>query len=311
MNTPSHAVCLDVGGTSVKSGIVGSDGVLIASTLETTPVDSAASAENILSTFASSLDSGLAHARHGELPVTGIGISICGPFDYELGISKITGLDKYESIYNVNVREELSRRLEIDEMPMLFDVDSWSFARGEVWSGAGRDYHRVIVFTMGTGVGSAFAIGRKIVDTGPGVPWYGWISGQEYQGGMLNDYISRTYMIERYQELTGVKTDIKDMAIRADSGDEHARGVFAEIGETLGTFLCSHHLEEFGAECLVFGGQISNAFHLFRDSLSDALSKIDCLKEIVPAEDIDGSALKGVARYVFDNVSPDFEVKGS
>jgi glucokinase len=304
MSNPHYVACLDIGGTSVKSGVVGTDGALYPGSLHTTPVDSGGTARAILRTFADSLKGVLDIAQHNSLILDGIGIAICGPFDYEKGISKITGVDKYEALYDVNVKEHLQRELELPlNLPMLFDVDAWAFGRGEVWTGAGRPYRRVIVFTMGTGVGSAFAVDGKIVGEGPGVPWYGWISGQKYRDGMLNDYISRTYMMNRYRALTGLDIDIKEMAGLAREGDSAARGVFEEIGAELGGFLREHHVKEFGAECIIFGGQISRSFDLFVGPVRSALEGIGSLRAVLPAMDIECSALRGVAKLVFDSIS--------
>ncbi len=303
MNSEHCVASLDIGGTSVKSGVVKTDGMLCAGSFHVRPVDSGGTAEAILKSFALSLREVLDIAQKRDLILDGIGIAICGPFDYEKGISKIRGLDKYESLYDVNVKEHLQKELELPlDLPMLFDVDAWAFGRGEVWTGAGKPYSRVIVFTMGTGVGSAFAVDGKIVGEGPGVPWYGWISGQKYRDGILNDYISRTYMIHRYRALTGLDLDVKEMADRAREGDRNAKKVFEEVGSELGGFLREHHVEEFGAECIIFGGQISRSFELFVGPVKRALAGIESLRAILPAMDIECSALRGVAKLVFDSI---------
>jgi len=302
MNNLRCAACLDIGGTTVKSGVVTEDGKLIAGTTSQAPVNSKGSIEEILSTFAQSLGKVLKYANECENTLGGIGIAMPGPFDYERGISYIKDLDKYESIYGVNVKQELQQRLKLpSEFPLVFDVDSWSFARGEVWFGAGNPYSRVIVFTMGTGVGSAFAVNKRIVDEGPGLPpWLGCISLQPYKKSVLNDYISRTYMMKHYEELTGKTIDIEEMADRAKTGEVEAILVFEEIGSVLGQFLKRHNVEEFGAECVLFGGQISKSIDLFIGPIREALSDIKSLKVILQATDIEHSALKGVAKHVFD-----------
>jgi glucokinase len=299
-------VSLDIGGTSVKTGVVRDDGSIVESSSSTHPVDSLGSAERILATFAAGAKSSLDFAHVHGLAVAGIGVSICGPFDYEKGISKIRGLDKYEAIYDVNVKEHLQDALRVPKsLPIVFDVDSWAFCRGEVWSGAGRRYDRVIVLTLGTGVGSAFAVKKKIVAEGAGVPWYGWISGQKHREGILNDYVSRTFMIRRYRELTGEEIDVKEMAERATAGERAARDVFTTVGRELGGFLKEHNVRDFRAECLIFGGQISKSFDLFIDPIRESLKGIESLKAILPAADIEWSAMKGVARYVFEFIGRD------
>jgi glucokinase len=311
MHAQHVVVSLDVGGTSLKTGVVKSNGALAAGSLRNSAVDSAGTAESILASFAASLEQALGFVRQNDLALDGIGIAIPGPFDYEKGISLIKNLDKYEALYGLNVKQHVRDILELSpELPMLFDNDAWSFGRGEVWVGAGQPYDRVIVFTMGTGVGSAFAVAGRIVDEGPGVPWFGWISGQQYRDGILNDYISRTFMIRRYRELTGRYSeragrdiDVKQMANLARAGDADAITVFEEVGTELGGFLREHHVQEFGAECIIFGGQIAKSYDLFIGPVKDALQDTECLQAMLPAADIECSALKGAAKYVFDTLA--------
>jgi len=69
----------------------------------------------------------------------GIGIGMCGPLDLDEGIALIQGVDKYESIYGMNLKIELRKRLGLSlDYPIHFEYDSWAFARGEAWLGAGQ-----------------------------------------------------------------------------------------------------------------------------------------------------------------------------
>jgi glucokinase len=297
--------CLDIGGTSVKGALVGRGGLLFKPSLGQHQVDSRSSADTITAAFLAAAKRLVDFAQAGGIPLGGIGVSICGPFDYEEGISKIQGLDKYDAIYGLNVKELFRRGLHLAaDFPIVFDIDSWCFARGEVLAGAGQPYNRVVVLTLGTGVGSAFAVGGKIVSEGPGVPWLGWISGQKWKRGILNDTISRTWMIQRFRELGGGTIDVKEMASRADAGNLNARRVFVEMAQELGGFLRDHNVRDFGAECLILGGQISRSSHLFIDELRSTLAGITTLRAIVPAADIEGSALKGVGILLFEKLDP-------
>lgn len=297
-------VCLDIGGTSVKSGVVKIEGALCAGSYREDPVDSAGTADEILAAFSASLQRALDFVQQNDTVLEGIGVAIPGPFDYQQGISKIKDMDKYEALYDLNVKEGLRQRLRLPrDLPLLFENDAWSFARGEVWVGAGIMHSRVIVFTMGTGVGSAFAVDQKIVDEGPGVPWSGWIAGQEYKDSILNNYISRTFMIRRYKELSGRLLDVDDIASTAREGDTDAQRVFEEIGAELGHFVREHHAVQFGVECFIFGGQISKSLDLFIGPFASFMEDVPSLRAILPAADIECSALKGAAKFVFDSVS--------
>jgi glucokinase len=303
------AVCVDVGGSSFKAAVVSERGRLLRSSLRVDRVDSRGSAERILATLAGAVGRALGAASRAGVSVAGIGISICGPFDYEHGIGLMRGVGKYDALYGVDVGAALRQRLGLPgELLLCFDVDSFSFARGEICYGAGRLFDRVIVFTLGTGLGSAFAVKGQIVTEGPGVPWLGWIAGQPYREGILNDYIGASAIARRYRQLTGEKPgsgelQVREIAQRARRGDGRARRVFEEMGGELGAFLGAHHVREFGAECLVFGGQISRSFGLFSAPLRGALRELPSLKAVVPAADIERSALRGMGRHVFERLA--------
>ena len=302
MSDSQVVACLDIGGTNIKSGLVGRDGQLVEGSRRSDPVDSRGAASSILDAFSSSLGALLTEANAKALPLAGVCVAICGPFDLERGISKIKGVEKYEAIYDFNVMEYLRESLSLpDDLPLLFDLDAWAFARGEVWTGAGQGFSRVIVFTLGTGVGSAFAVDGRIVTEGEGVPWIGWIAGQPYEDDILNNYVSSVSMRRQYHSLTGDQIDLREMAIRARQGDTHALQVFVEMATRLGEFVAQHHVEQFGAECIVFGGQIAYAGDLFIDPFTQALGANTPVRKVARALDIENSALRGAAKLLFDS----------
>ncbi|HXB09640.1 MAG TPA: hypothetical protein VNW04_21085, partial [Puia sp.] len=100
---------VDIGGTHISAALL-LDNQLITDTLRRIPVDPRGDAPMLLDTWA-----GLINAVMGLAPATqnvsGIGIAMPGPFDYLNGISMIRGLDKYESLYGINIREALRERL--------------------------------------------------------------------------------------------------------------------------------------------------------------------------------------------------------
>ena len=293
-----YVVAMDVGGTSLTTGLVRQDGQVTG--LSRTAIDSSGPAEQLLGAFTSALKTCLAQAQ--QVPV-GIGIAICGPFDYQRGISLMQNLGKYDALYGVNVKQELCSKLELpSSCPLLFDVDSWSFARGQAWLGAARQYRLFIAFTLGSGVGSAFVVDGEVVAEGPGVPPLGWISGQPYRNGILDHYLGRSYLIARYQALTGLALEVAEIARRAHRGEAEAASVFSEVAATLGSFIRERHVIPFGAECLVFGGRIAQSFGLLRPALTQALTGVCGLQAILAVGNSAWSSLQGVTRLVLDQV---------
>jgi len=242
----------------------------------------------------------LAHEK--KLDIAGIGIGMPGPLDLEEGISLIKGVDKYDSIYGVNLKQEFRKRLGlIANYPIMIEIDAWTFVRGEAWQGAGKGFNRIIGLTLGTGLGSGFMADDEIVRRGPGVPYWAWIGGLKYRDGILDDQISRRGIISRYQKLCGYQAenlDVKDIAERTQSGDVHAKQVFKETGTILGQML-RPVAKEFQPECIIVGGQVAKSYHLFGPSLKDAFQ---LPIKIFQAKNIEQSALLGASRLLFKSL---------
>jgi len=296
------AIALDVGGTFLKSAIVKPNGSILEGTFRKTCIDSQGSSEQILETFTLSLGPHLTNAEEIEAEACGIGIGIPGPFNYEKGVSLMK--HKFGTIYGLNLKEELIKRLELpQDFIIRFENDAWTFLRGEAWLGAAKGCKRTVGITLGTGLGSAFMVGDQIILEGTGVPPNGSIYDLPYEGGIVEDKISRRGIIARYKELAGKKyregLDVKDIAIRGMKyKDKFSIQVFNEMGHRLGQVL-KQILSEFRAECLVLGGQISKNFILFSNPLREELQSISTLRRITPARMIDLSPIYGAAELVF------------
>ena len=299
----NYAITLDVGGTFLKTAIVGSDGSIFKGSFRQVPINSQGSAEEILDTFTQTLTSFLGIAKNSQIRLIGIGIAIPGPFNYEKGIS-LMKKDKFRGIYGINLKDEFRKRLRLEEdFLILFEPDSWAFLRGEVWCGAGRNgYSRLVGITLGTGLGTTFMIDNQIIIRGQGVPPGGWIAGLPFGGKMPEDRISRRGIIARYKELKGGEysgdLDVKEIALQAlNEKDKISLQVFEEYGFYLGEIL-KLYLTRFKAEYLILGGQISKSFSLFEKPLRNQLKSVPGLKKITLAQNIDLSPLYGVARLI-------------
>ena len=107
---------VDIGGTHITAALV-RDGVLLPETLRRAAIDPAGDAVTllddwgglmnaVLSLAGSSVEAGGKATNGGA--VKSIGLAMPGPFDYPNGISMIRGLDKYESLYGLNIRDRKS-----------------------------------------------------------------------------------------------------------------------------------------------------------------------------------------------------------
>lgn len=268
-----YALGVDVGGSHLCSSVIDlTDGTLCTKPL-TTPVDSHASALEILSAWSENVNGSL--AAFGS-DVAGIGFAFPGPFDYVRGISTIEGVCKYESVFGLKVAESIMPMLDVSgkNIGMRFVNDASAFALGEALCGAAKDDDMVVALTLGTGVGSGFVAGRKLVVDGPDVPANGWVYCLPFEDSIVDDAFSTRWIEKRYMELTGEKINgAKDVADRYRE-DASARQLFDEYGVRLAEFIVPV-LEKFGSRSVVLGGNISRAFPLFSPSLESALAGKD------------------------------------
>lgn len=301
-----YAIALDVGGTSIKSAIVAENGKIITESVRQTPINSKGSYNEIISTFIEPMAFSFDFAAKNHLTIAGIGLGIPGPFDFVKGVSLIQGVDKYEAIYGVNLGETFRERLHLSAaFPIHFEMDAWTFVRGEAWLGAGKGFRRIIGITLGTGMGSGFLVGEEIVTEGPGVPPIGWIGGLPFENGILDDRISRRGIIQRYIEMCQPfekKIDVKDIADRAQVGDPCAIEAFRETGKIIGE-KTGPLAKAFNADCVIIGGQISKSCHLFLPAIENQFSAAQVTARLVPAADIAHSAILGASRFLFRKIA--------
>lgn len=97
-------ILLDVGGTEIKGSVSDRNGVR--TKIRKFPARAQKSTEKILDNFAKICRELMIEA---DGSVVGVGMAIPGPFDYENGISRMQGLNKYDAIYGISLKEK-SRR---------------------------------------------------------------------------------------------------------------------------------------------------------------------------------------------------------
>ncbi|MFN8471481.1 MAG: ROK family protein [Anaerolineae bacterium] len=246
-------ISLDVGGTSIKSGIVAQGSLLLGPTRRT-PIAEGGSAEKILETFQTVVADALSDLE--DRPVLGIGVGIPGPFDYAQGVSLIR--HKFAAIYGVSLRDTLAACLPDPTAPVLFRNDAEAAIVGEALYGAGRAYRRLIGVTLGTGLGAAFVRDGLAVRDGPDVPAGGELYPIPYQDATADDFFSIRGLLARLREVDPGAASIAE-AIRASQADRpDFQAVFRAFGADLGHFL-SPFVRDFSAEAAIILGGLSNA----------------------------------------------------
>ena len=297
-------------------------------------VDCLASADVILSGWAGAI--GKLIDIMGRDILGGVGFAMPGPFDYPGGIAWFKGVQKYDSLYGVNVLDELRSRLGLDaSVPVRFLNDASCFAIGEAWTGRAAAFGKSIAITLGTGFGSAFIADGIPVESGPEVPQYGCVYHLPYGSGIADDNFSTRWFLKRYKEITGMEIEgvremvekdagyrmqdagfriqdagygMQDTGYRMQNGNENsssrilhpASRIFSEFGSGLGVFMAPW-LIKFRAGCLTIGGNISLAWPLFEKSFTRALKENGCYIPVFISEFGELAAIAGAARLCNDD----------
>ncbi|WP_212005426.1 ROK family protein [Chitinophaga sp. HK235] len=256
------ALGIDIGGSHITAALVN----LETRTIDThswnrTRVNSQGTATEIIDAWAAVINEAFRdiqpESRH-------IGIGMPGPFDYQAGISMMKDQHKYDALYNLNVKNMLAAKLQLDPSTIRFINDAGCFLQGEVFSGAARNYQHVIGLTLGTGLGSATYHGGQAQDADR------WCS--PFLDGMAEDYLSTRWFVKRYQELSGTAVkDVKELITYIDS-DSRVQQVFDEFAHNLATFLIDFIKAE-SPEAIVIGGNIAQASQLFFPAVIQELEK--------------------------------------
>ncbi|MGA2886874.1 MAG: ROK family protein [Terracidiphilus sp.] len=198
-------------------------------------------------------------ALSGFEGVSGAELAMPGPFDFGAGVSLMR--HKLPYLYGVHLGQLLEQSFGWQAGQVRFLHDAAAFLLGEIGAGAARDFSRAVGITLGTGIGSAFAIDGRVVTEGPGVPPGGEIWNLPYEGGIVEDFISTRAIQREYKCRAGELLDVSKIAAMAET-DLNAAAVFVEFGYHLGQAL-RMVVSEFAPQVVVLGGGISRSPQLF------------------------------------------------
>ena len=283
-----YILTADIGGSHITAAVCNiTTDTIINESLTRVELNSKGSAESILRSWQNAFDTTL--GRSG-VQVSGLGMAMPGPFDYENGISYIKGFDKYDALYGMDVKQYFANRLNLYPTEIRFRNDAEATIAGEVLAGAGKGLDNVMGVTLGTGFGSAFCTNQVTRDLNLGsVP---------YKTSIADDHLSTRWFLKRYTELTGViLSGVKQLAILAQTS-EQGRQIFAEFALNMSDFLADP-LNRFKPDKLILCGNIAKSHPLFLPLLRSRLSDTN----IVLAELGEQAALIGAAGLFKQTIS--------
>jgi glucokinase len=275
----------DIGGTHITTALINmEDGELVSDSYHRAFVDAQGSAEHIIKSWSAVIRKSLSAAQD----VYQIGIAMPGPFDYEAGISQITGLHKYEALYGLNVKELLATELHIKVEDIRMANDARCFLQGELFNGAVKGEQEVTGLTLGTGFGSAIAQNGIAADAA--------FYNIPFSDSRAEDYFCSRWLVKRYAEISGKNVkNVKEMALITD---RFALLAFEEFGANLALFLST--LNPVPTRILL-GGNIAQTFNLFNSALQHSLNNKGLHISFVLSTLDENAALLGAASLLLQD----------
>lgn len=258
----NYILVADVGGSHITVGICDLETYnIIGDTTLIVDVDSKGSANEILSTWGYVLRQVLDKNR--SITFSGLSVAMPGPFDYQNGISYITGLKKYEALYGMDIRKFFADLLKIEPQFIRFRNDAESTIAGEILAGAGKGFKRVMGVTLGTGFGSALCKNGVTKDINLG--------SEPFKDSIADDHLSTRWFLKRYHELTGLElTDGVKQLAELVPNNAVARDIFHEFALNMVDFLAGP-VGQLDPGVLVVCGNIAKASDFFMPYLAKGL----------------------------------------
>jgi len=260
---------VDIGGTTVKLGLVSREGELLDKREFPTFRDLGATFDDIAGHMRQVMD-GFPGCR-----CVGAGVGVPGPIVKQSIVVRCANLGWED----VNVAQELEGRANV---PVKVANDANLAALGEQWQGAGKGCRDLVMLTVGTGIGGGIISDGRIVAGAAGgggevghitVPFHpDWQCGCGRKG-CLEVTASATGIIRAARQSSPFKemekVTAKDVYDAAAAGDENAQAVVAEAAAALGmaavTISCVVN-----PEVILLGGGVSAAGSALLDPVEAA-----------------------------------------
>ena len=147
----SYAIGIDVGGTSLKCGVVNQSGDILFSFL--VPLKEAKTEEDIINSIVNAI-----HHCTEQLnePIIGVGIGFPGVIDNNVVIGGGDNLPGFENFPLGKILQNLTGHT------IIIDNDANLMGLGELIFGAAKECTDAVFLTVGTGIGGAIMINQKL-----------------------------------------------------------------------------------------------------------------------------------------------------
>jgi len=241
-----------------------------------------ASAQEVLSETASTIQTLLTSANCSQSQLVGIGIGVQGVIDYPRNVLVLSANKKAWQ------GESLSGLLEDRfKVPVYVENDVKTMALGEYLLGAARGTKHFVHIWVGEGVGAGIMINGQLlhgITSSAGEIGFNELEFPAYYAErfpltfrnqvMFGQILSDTNLIESYRRAPGNKDDerlsVASIARRAVAGDEPARRIIDEFTSLL-SILSINLVNTLNPELIIVGGKLAQNYPSLAGTLQDKI----------------------------------------
>jgi glucokinase-like ROK family protein len=235
----ASAIGVDIGGSSIKAGMVARDGAISLSVQ--LPTDANQGRNAIAAGFAAVVERVLAQAKDKKIEPCGLGIASAGAMNVQDG-SVFAATDNLPGWTDFNLREFAEQRF---HLPTYVVNDAHAAALAELHFGLGRGLSDFVAITIGTGIGAGIVSRGRLLQGQHG--FAGTIGHHTIRmdgrpcncgrKGCLEAYVSTASLVTEYKKQCGRDLDpaIADTALArkisqlALAGDAVAQNAYAFV----------------------------------------------------------------------------------
>lgn len=266
---------VDLGGTKILTGAMNNEGKVLWEPVKVS-TNGNDEPENIFKKVTDSIEEVLKRLKSKNFDVDGIGLGVTGPIDIRNGI--ILECPQLPTMHFYPLRKKVE---EFFSLPVYMNNDANCLIYGEALFGSGAGLNNIIGFTLGTGIGCAIVMDKKILNGSTDSSGEIWPS--PYKEGTIEDYVSGAGVSKIYKRICGeqgksnstlVKSAL-EIALLAEKRDKNALKTWKEFGEHLAVAI-SWSINLIDPDIIILGGSISNAFKFFSSQMEIKLREQIC-----------------------------------
>lgn len=257
----------DFGGTKILTGVINDSGQILFDTVRV-PTNGSDPAEDIIARLTGSVEKTLGYIDQDVYEVAGIGLGVTGPLDCKNGL--ILECPQLPSLHYFPLRSRIESQF---SLPVFMNNDANCMIYGEALFGSGNGKNSVVGFTLGTGLGCAIVLNKKILNGYTESAGEIWTS--PYKDGIIEDFVCGAGVSRIYRCISGKDRSAYEISRLAGKDDLEALETWKEFGRHL-SFAMAWTVNLIDPEVIILGGSIANAYEYFSGSMMENLRRSVC-----------------------------------